>query len=82
MDNQIDYFGLVVAYLPFVVIGLGLIGNTSAFLIFRLNKDFKELSAMTILSFIVVVNINLKFNFIIFETCKSINNLSYLLSEK
>jgi hypothetical protein len=57
MENQTDYFGLVVAYLPFVVISLGLIGNTSAFLVFRFSKDFKKISAMTILSFVVVVNI-------------------------
>ncbi len=55
MENNIDYFGLVDAYLPFVVISLGLIGNTSAFLIFRMNNEFKKLSAMTILSFVVVV---------------------------
>jgi hypothetical protein len=60
MENQTDYFGLVVAYLPFVVISLGLIGNTSAFLVFRLSKDFKKISAMTILSFVVVVNIYFK----------------------
>lgn len=53
--KNIDYFGLVDAYLPFVVISLGLIGNTSAFLIFRMDSDFKKLSAMTILSFVVVV---------------------------
>ena len=55
MENQIDYFGLVDAYLPFVVIGLGVFGNTCAFLVFRLENEFKKLSAMTILSFIVVV---------------------------
>ena len=58
MENNIDYFGLVDAYLPFVVISLGLIGNTSAFLIFRMDSDFKKISAMTILSFVVVVKYN------------------------
>lgn len=55
-DKETDYFALVVAYLPFLIIFLGVFGNSSAFLVFRLNKDLKKISSMVILSFAVVVN--------------------------
>ena len=55
-NKSIDYFALVVAYLPFLIISLGLFGNTSAFLVFRFNTNLKKMSSMMILSFVVVVN--------------------------
>jgi hypothetical protein len=55
--EETDYFGLVLAYLPFVVIAIGVTCNTSAFLVFVTNKNLRNISSIVILSFVVVVRI-------------------------
>jgi hypothetical protein len=57
LEEDIDYFGLVLSYLPFVVIAIGVTGNTSAFIVFVTNKHLRNISSIVILSFIVVVRI-------------------------
>ena len=55
-STETDYFGLILAYFPFVIIFLGVVFNPISFLIFRFNKHLKKMSSMMILSFVVVVN--------------------------
>jgi hypothetical protein len=44
------------SYIPLMIIFIGVVGNTSAFLVFRFNKDMKKLSTMVIFSFLTVID--------------------------
>ena len=47
---------ILVTYYPLVIIALGILGNTSFFIIFHLNKRLKSLSSMVYLSFVVITD--------------------------
>jgi hypothetical protein len=51
-SKPVDLFGYIISYFSLVIIVLALIGNTISFLTFRLNKELKTMSSMTILSFV------------------------------
>jgi hypothetical protein len=44
------------SFIPFIIIGLGVVGNSLSFLIFRFNSEFKKMSSMVFLSFLVVMD--------------------------
>ncbi|CAF0892366.1 unnamed protein product [Brachionus calyciflorus] len=44
----------IISYLPLLTIVLGLFGNTTCFLIFRLSKKFNKISSMVFLSFVAI----------------------------
>ena len=46
----------IVSYISIIIIMLGLIGNTTTFIIFRFNKDMKKLPSMVILSFVCITD--------------------------
>jgi hypothetical protein len=49
-------FARLTTYIPLVIIFLALFGNTTSLLIFRLNKEMKEMPSMVILSFVCVTD--------------------------
>lgn len=52
--SQID--SVLSAFVPLTIIALGLIFNTLCFLIFRFTSQFKRMSSMVYLSFVVIVD--------------------------
>ncbi|RNA17879.1 rhodopsin-like protein [Brachionus plicatilis] len=52
--NSLDLFSNVVSILPLVIIVLGLFGNCTCFLIFRLNRQFSKVPSMVFLSFVAI----------------------------
>jgi hypothetical protein len=44
------------AFMPLLIIGLGVVGNTLCFLIFRFTSEFKKTSSMVFLSFLALVD--------------------------
>lgn len=47
---------LIVSYLNLIIIGLGVIGNTVSFFIFRFHSSFKKMPSMVFLSFVAVTD--------------------------
>ena len=46
----------IFSYISLIIIILGLIGNTTTYIIFRFNKDMKKLPSMVILSFVCITD--------------------------
>lgn len=56
MSNIYDQIDLVLSFIPLVIIGCGLITNTICFFVFRFSDQFKTMSSMVILSFVVILD--------------------------
>lgn len=56
IESTSDQLFLILTYLPLLIILLGVICNTLAFLIFRCNKKFKNMSLMVFFSFVTVTD--------------------------
>jgi hypothetical protein len=54
--NNINLFTKITSLIPLFIIFLALIGNTASFLIFRLDKDMKQIPSMIFLSFVCVTD--------------------------
>ncbi len=46
--TQNDTLDIMIAYSPFLIIAIGVFGNTCSLLIFQLNKDLKKMSSMVV----------------------------------
>lgn len=55
-QTETDYIFLALTYLPLVIIAFGVVCNTLAFLIFRLDKQFNKKSSMVYFSFITITD--------------------------
>jgi hypothetical protein len=56
LNNLNDRIYKIVSYVPLVIIFVGLLGNTTSFLIFSFNKEMNKYSSMVFLSFIAVTD--------------------------
>jgi hypothetical protein len=56
MSTIYDEADRALAFMPFVIIGLGVAGNSLCVLIFRFNSEFKKMSSMMFLSFVAVMD--------------------------
>jgi hypothetical protein len=93
LDHLSNQVLIAVSYIPLVIIGFGVVGNTSAFVIFAFDKRINKLSSMRILSFISIVdtfalfvwnlnhylapNFNFTVEFVNMFTCKFFTFLQY-----
>ena len=53
-DSGSEYINPFIAHFNLITIGLGLIGNTICFIIFRFHPSFKKMPSMVFLSFVAV----------------------------
>ena len=56
VDSQIEVGRVIVAYSAFVIIFLGVVGNTSTFLTICFNKDLRKISSMIIICFVNITD--------------------------
>ena len=55
-DSRIPPLTVFIGCLNLIIIGLGLVGNTTSFLIFRFHQSFKTMPSMVYLSFVAVTD--------------------------
>lgn len=55
-DETNSLFFRFLAYFSLVIIALGLLGNSTCFLVFRIHKDFRNTSTMVYLSFVAITD--------------------------
>lgn len=55
--SNIPWYGYALAYSPFIVIFLAIIGNIPCFILLRTNKELKKMSCMMIFSFISIFDL-------------------------
>lgn len=55
-EETADLFEAAVSYVPILIIIIGVVSNTTAFIIFRFNNDFKSMSSMVYFSFVTITD--------------------------